>query len=194
MDIYGRYNCNYLPVTKSRSACSRWYRQQKDTEKILIFLLSRFWPFAPSFLLIMKMVPCLVFVVDVVYHFCFLTPWVHQLTIAVTKLQLTGRVPWTYILPLTDLPYKMLKSRGTIHASYSDFWVRKLHILGRGVLISVTPIYIEIVYLNKKENDRENNWATKKKKKSESVSHCGKDAKAVHAFKGINSSVSAGAI
>lgn len=34
----------------------------------------------------------------------------------------------------------------------------------------------------------------KKKKKSESVSHCGKDAKAVHAFKGINSSVSAGAI
>lgn len=33
-----------------------------------------------------------------------------------------------------------------------------------------------------------------KKKKSESVSHCGKDAKAVHAFKGINSSVSAGAI
>lgn len=165
MDIYGRYNCNYLPVTKSRSACSRWYRQQKDTEKILIFLLSRFWPFAPSFLLIMKMVPCLVFVVvAVVYHFCFLTPWMHQLSIAVTKLQLTGRVPWTYILPLTDLPYKMLKSHGTIHASYSDFWVRKLHILGRGVLISVTPIYIEIVYLNKKENDRENNWATKKKK------------------------------
>lgn len=32
-DIYGRYNCNYLPVTKSRSACSRWFRQQKDTGK-----------------------------------------------------------------------------------------------------------------------------------------------------------------
>lgn len=60
----------------------------------------------------------------------------------------------------------MLKSRGTIHASYSDFWVRKLHILGHGVLTSVTPIYIEIVYLNKKENNRENNWATKNKNKN----------------------------
>lgn len=41
----------------------------------------------------------------------------------------------------------------------------------------------------KEKNDRENNWATKKKKKWESVSNSGKDAKLVPVFKGINNPV-----